>query len=155
MSRDEILHDREAKVRAGGLALAPEAVEGVLGGFRGHATAGVHGPDGEQPIMDLSDAEALELMSHVPNVEASDPRPFTVAGLEGVQADLHANVEMTQIFGGAAGDFAMEPGFDVRLGVVELDFGLLMVMFFGPDGDLEGGCADGQVIIDSMKMARN
>jgi hypothetical protein len=59
------------------------------------------------------------------------------------------------MFGGEAGDFAMEPSFDVRLGVVEVDPGLLMVMCFGPDGDLDGGCADSQGIIDSMEMALN
>jgi hypothetical protein len=94
-------------------------------------------------------------MSNVPNVEASASRPFTFAGIDGVQADLHTDVAMTQIFGGAAGDLALEPAFDVRLGVVDLDSGLLMVMCFGPDGDLANGCADAQPILDSVELGQD
>jgi len=117
--------------------------------------ATVHGPNGAQPVEGLTPDEAVELMSNVPNIEASDPRPFTVAGLEGIQVDMHTDVEMTQIFGGEAGDLALDPTFDVRLGAVDLDPGLLLVMCFGPDGDLDGGCADAQPIIDSLRIIQN
>ena len=115
----------------------------------------IHGPDGEQPVAGLTAEEAIELMSNVPNVEASDPRPFSISGIDGIQADLHTDVAMTQLFGGGAGDFALEPAFDVRLGAVDLDPGLLLVMCFGPDGDLEDGCADAQPIINSVEIIQN
>lgn len=115
----------------------------------------VGGPNGDRPAAGLTPAEAIEGMSDVPNVEASDPMPFSVSGLEGVQVDLHTDVAMTQIFGGEAGDLALEPAFDVRLGAVELDSGLFLVMCFGPDGDLEAGCADAQPIIDSVEITRS
>ena len=117
--------------------------------------ATVHGPDGEHSVDGLTPADAIDLMSNVPNIVASDPRPFMVSTFEGVQAELHADVEMTQIFGGDGGDFALEPRFDVRLGVVDLEPGLLMVMCFGPDGDIAGGCADAQPIIDSVRIIQN
>jgi hypothetical protein len=112
----------------------------------------IHGPEGSQPAGDLSVAEAIDLMSRVPNVEATQPVPFTFAGFDGVQVDLRTDTAMTQIFGGEAGDLALDPAFEVRLGAIPREPGLLLVMCFGRATELDEACAETQPILDSVVL---
>ena len=112
----------------------------------------IHGPDGSQPAASLTPGEAIDLMSDVANIDASAASPFTFAGRDGVRADLRTDTPMTQIFGGEDGDLALDPTFDVRIGAVEHEPGLLLVMCFGSPGELDAACADSQPIIDSVEL---
>jgi hypothetical protein len=111
----------------------------------------LYGPDGVQPVDDVTPAEAIDLISNVPNVAATNTRPFTFAGRDGVQVDLRTDVASTHIFGGDAGDLGLDPSFPARLGAVAHDPGLLIVMCFGAP-DIDEGCADAQPIIDSVEL---
>ena len=80
------------------------------------------------PDTDLTPAEAAALLAERDDLAASEPVPFSLDGREGVRLDLHAPEPNTAIFGGAEGDFGLEPSVDVRLGFVPVNEGLLVVL---------------------------
>jgi len=107
-----------------------------------------------QAAAGLSPAEAAELMSSKPGLTAGDPVPFSFLGQEGVQVELRADQPYTFIFGNGnpAGDgnFALDPSYPMRIGIVEHDPGLLFVLCLVPEDESNSGCGgEQQQIIDS------
>jgi len=109
-----------------------------------------------QTAAKLTPAEAAALMSSKPGLTASEAFPFTFLGRNGVQVELRAEQPYTFIFGNGntAGDgnFALDPNYPMRIGIVEYDPGLLFVLCLVPDDGSDSGCGgEQQEIIDSAE----
>jgi len=111
----------------------------------------IHG-DRDARAADMTPQEAADLMASQLAVEAESSRPFTFAGLDGVQLDLHTEITQVPLFGGPDGDFQLDNSQDARIGIVKLDGQLLLVMCLAPPGELEAGCADARPILDSVEL---
>ena len=99
---------------------------------------------------DLSPAEAAQLMAGNPGVLASEPGPYSFLGRGGVVMDLNAEAPNTHIFGSSDGNFGLDPAYDMRIGIVDNDPGLLFVLCIVPEDGQPMGCGDSQSIIDSV-----
>ena len=99
---------------------------------------------------DLTPTEAADLMAGTPGVVASEPRPYTFLGRDGVVLDLSAAAPNSHIFGSSDGNFGLDPAYDMRLGIVDNDPGLLFVLCLTPEDGQPTGCGDSQSIIDSV-----
>jgi hypothetical protein len=104
-----------------------------------------------QPAGDLTPAEAAELMSSKSGVMPSETAPFSFLGRDGVQLDLSAAAPVTNIFGGPEGNFGLDPLYPMRIGIVEYDPGLLLVLCLVPQDGQATGCGDSQSIIDTAE----
>ena len=104
------------------------------------------------PDTDLTPAEAAALLAERDDLTASEPVPFSVDGREGVRLDLHAPEPNTAIFGGAEGDFGLEPSVDVRLGFVPVDEGLLVVFVAAPAVELDAAWEEAQPVLESIDL---
>ncbi len=98
----------------------------------------------------LTPAAAAGLMADQSGVAASDTSPYTFLGRDGVALDLSATVSNTPIFGSSDGNFGLDPAYDMRLGIVDNDPGLLFVLCLTPEDAQSTGCGDSQPIIDSV-----
>ena len=104
------------------------------------------------PDTDLTPAEAAALLAERDDLTASEPVPFSLDGREGVRLDLHAAEPNTPIFGGAEGDFGLEPSVDVRLGFVPVDEGLLVVFVAAPADELDAAWEEAQPVLESVDL---
>jgi hypothetical protein len=104
-----------------------------------------------QAAVDLTPEEAAELMSTKEGVTASETAPFTFLGEDGVQLDLSASAPVTHIFGGPEGNFGLDPIYPMRIGIVDNDPGLLLVLCLVPEDGEPTGCGDSQSIIDTAE----
>jgi hypothetical protein len=104
------------------------------------------------PDADLTPDEAARLLAGRADLTAGEPVPFTLDGREGVRLDLHAPEPNTPIFGGAEGDFGMEPSVDVRLGFVPIDEGLLVVFVAAPADELDAAWEEAQPVLESVDL---
>jgi hypothetical protein len=104
------------------------------------------------PDTDLTPAEAAGLLEERDDLTAGEPIPFTLDGREGVRLDLHAAEPNTPIFGGAEGDFGLEPSVDVRLGFVPVDEGLLVVFVAAPAAELDAAWEEAQPVLESVDL---
>jgi hypothetical protein len=112
----------------------------------------IHGPD-DAAAIELSPAEAAELLAARADVDATDSAPFQFAGHEGVRLDLTTDDQGVQIFGGEDGDFGLDPAYDLRLGLVSLDDDLMLVLVLAPTGELEDAWMEAQPVLDSATLA--
>ena len=101
---------------------------------------------------DLTPAEAAALLAGRDDLTAGDAVPFSLDGREGVRLDLHAAEQNTPIFGGAEGDFGLEPSVDVRLGFVPVDEGLLVVFVAAPADELDAAWGEAQPVLESVDL---
>ncbi len=104
------------------------------------------------PDTDLTPAEAAALLAERDDLTAGDPVPFSLDGREGVRLDLHAAEPNTPIFGGAEGDFGLEPSVDVRLGFVSVDEGLLVVFVAAPADELDAAWGEAEPVLESVDL---
>ena len=104
------------------------------------------------PDTDLTPAEAAALLAERDDLTAGEPVPFSLDGREGVRLDLHAAEPNTPIFGGAEGDFGLEPSVDVRLGFVPVDEGLLVVFVAAPADELDAAWEEAQPVLESVDL---
>ena len=104
------------------------------------------------PDTDLTPAEAAALLAERDDLTAGEPVPFSLDGREGVRLDLHASEPNTPIFGGAEGDFGLEPSVDVRLGFVPVDEGLLVVFVAAPADELDAAWEEAQPVLESVDL---
>ena len=104
------------------------------------------------PDTDLTPAEAAALLAERTDLTAGEPVPFSLDGREGVRLDLHAAEPNTRIFGGAEGDFGLEPSVDVRLGFVPVDEGLLVVFVAAPADELDAAWEEAQPVLESVDL---
>ena len=104
------------------------------------------------PDTDLTPAEAAALLAGRDDLTAGDAVPFSLDGREGVRLDLHAAEQNTPIFGGAEGDFGLEPSVDVRLGFVPVDEGLLVVFVAAPADELDAAWGEAQPVLESVDL---
>ena len=111
----------------------------------------VRGVD-DVPDADLSPAAAASLLAERDDLTAGEPVPCSLDGKEGVRLDLHAAEPNTPIFGGAEGDFGLEPSVDVRLGFVPVDEGLLVVFVAAPADELDAAWQEAQPVLESVDL---
>ena len=111
----------------------------------------VRGAD-DVPDTDLTPDEAAALLAAREDLTAGEPVPFTLDGRDGVRLDLHAPERNTPIFGGAEGDFGLEPSVDVRLGFVPVDEGLLVVFVAAPVDELDAAWEEAQPVLESVDL---
>jgi hypothetical protein len=104
------------------------------------------------PDTGLKPAEAAALLAERDDLTASEPVPFSLDGRDGVRLDLHAPEANTPIFGGAEGDFSLEPSVDVRLGFVPFDEGLLAVFVAAPADELDAAWDEAQPVLESVDL---
>ena len=104
------------------------------------------------PDADLTPDEAARLLVSRADLTAGEPVPFILDGREGVRLDLHASEPNTPIFGGAEGDFGLEPSVDVRLGFVPVDEGLLVVFVAAPADELDAAWEEAQPVLESVGL---
>lgn len=104
------------------------------------------------PDTELTPDEAAALLAGRADLTAGEPVPFTVDGRDGVRLDLHAPEPNTAIFGGAEGDFGLEPSVDVRLGFVPVDEGLLVVFVAAPADELDAAWEEAQPVLESVDL---
>ena len=104
------------------------------------------------PDTDLTPDEAAALLAEREDLTAGEPVPFSLDGRDGVRLDLHAPEPNTPIFGGAEGDFGLEPTVDVRLGFVPVDEGLLVVFVAAPADELDAAWEEAQPVLESVDL---
>ena len=104
------------------------------------------------PDTDLTPAEAAALLAERTDLTAGEPVPFSLDGREGVRLDLHAAEPNTPIFGGAEGDFGLEPSVDIRLAFVPVDEGLLVVFVAAPADELDAAWDEAQPVLESVDL---
>jgi len=106
-----------------------------------------------EPAAGLTPQQAAELMSNKPSVTAGNPVPFTFLARDGVEVELRADLPNTFIFGsGDSGDgnFGLDPAYPMRVGIVDHESGLLLVLCLAPDDDSTSGCGgEQQQIVES------
>ena len=111
----------------------------------------VRGAD-DVPDADLTPTEAAALLAERDDLAATEPVPFSLDGRDGVRLDLHAPEANTPIFGGAEGDFGLEPSVDVRLGLAPVDEGLLVVFVAAPADELDAAWEEAQPVLESVDL---
>jgi hypothetical protein len=104
------------------------------------------------PDSDLTPTQAAALLAERDDLTAGEPVPFVLDGREGVRLDLHAAEPNAPLFGGAEGDFGLEPSVDVRLGFVPVDDGLLVVFVAAPADELEAAWEEAQPVLESVDL---
>jgi hypothetical protein len=105
-----------------------------------------------EPAADLDPESAAALIATKPGITASATAPMSFAGLDGLRLDLHADLPNTHIFGGPAGNFGLEPGFDARLAFFDAGGELLLVLVLAPPAELETAWDEAQPILDSVVL---
>jgi hypothetical protein len=106
----------------------------------------------DMPDLDLEPDDAARLLAERDDLTASEAVPFSLDGREGVRLDLHAAEPNTPIFGGAEGDFGLEPSVDVRVGFVPVDEGLLVVFVAAPANELDAAWEEAQPVLESVDL---
>ena len=104
------------------------------------------------PATGMSVDEAIALIRARDDIRAADPEPFELDGRGGTRIDLHTLAPDTKLFGGEDGAFGQGPNQDIRLGVVEHDGGLLLVLVLAAASDLDAAWHQVQPILDSLAL---
>ena len=86
------------------------------------------------------------------DIAASNRAAVDLFGRAGALVDLHADVDNTQLFGGAAGNFGLGPERNLRIAAVAFDGGLLLVLVLAPPGEVEEAWARVQPILASITL---
>lgn len=95
------------------------------------------GADGPVDVTGLDPTAAAQLIAARADIAATGPTRFDFAGLPATRLDLSADQAGVKLFGGAAGDFILDPTEDVRLILAPLDDELMLVLVMAPKGGLE------------------
>ena len=107
----------------------------------------------DEPVAGMTPEEAAALLASRDDVTASEPVPFAFAELAGVRLDLHASRPNTLLFGGADGNFGLEPSHDLRLGIVPLDERLVFVLVLAAPAELDAAWAEAAPILEGVELA--
>ena len=100
----------------------------------------------------LTPAEIADHLRDRDDLETTEPTPFSVAGLDGVQLDLRAPSRDTAIFGGPAGNLSLEPSRDARMGIVVAGEEPLLVLVFAPPEELDDAWNEAQPVLESVAL---
>ncbi len=104
------------------------------------------------PAAGLDAAEIAAVLVEREDVEASEPEPFSVAGVDGLRVDLHARRPDTIIFGGPGGELGMEPSRSARVGIVVVEDEPLLMFVFAPRDELEQAWNEAAPLFDSVEL---
>ncbi len=108
--------------------------------------------DTDVPAAGLDAAGVAALLTERDDLEATDPEPFSVAGVDGVRLDLHAQRPDTIIFGGPGGELGMEPSRSTRVGIVVVEEEPLLIFVFAPPDELEQAWDEAGPLLDSVEL---
>jgi hypothetical protein len=113
--------------------------------------ARIHG-ETEVNAAGLMPGGIADLLRDRDGLETTEPTPFSVAGLDGVQLDLRARARDTSIFGGPAGNLSLEPSRDARMGIVVVGEEPLLVLVFAPPEELDDAWNEAQPVLESVEL---
>jgi hypothetical protein len=97
----------------------------------------VLGSDGPIDVTGLDPVAAAQAIETREDLDASAPTRFDFAGLPATRIDISTDRPGVKLFGGAVGDFTLDPTQDVRLILAPLDDELMFVLVMAPKGGLE------------------
>jgi hypothetical protein len=95
------------------------------------------GSDGPIDVTGLDPTEAALAIAARGDLDATAPTRFDFAGLPATRMDISTDRPGVKLFGGAVGDFMLDPTQDVRLILAPLDEELMLVLVMAPKGGLE------------------
>ena len=96
--------------------------------------------------------DAVALLEQNPGLEVSEPQPVEVAGLSGLEVDLFAPHDDTQVLGGEQDLLGIGPGNDIRLAFLPEEDGVLVVGLITPTGEMDAFAAEAQPVLASISI---
>jgi hypothetical protein len=106
----------------------------------------------ELPAQGTSPAAAIAAFAARDQLTVTDPEPYSIAGLEGLAADISTDASGLDLFGGPGGDLQLDPAYDLRLIAVPYAESLFLALVFAPQGELAQAWQVSQPIIDSIVL---
>jgi hypothetical protein len=104
------------------------------------------------PALGRSPDEIVAAFVARKDVTTSPPEPFALDGREGSRIDLHARASNTIVFGGPAGNLGIGPDRDIRVGIVEVNADVLLVVVSALPDDLDAAWTAVTPILDSVDL---
>jgi hypothetical protein len=96
--------------------------------------------------------EAIELLRENDGLELSTPTPIEIDGRNGLQVDLFAATEDTQVLAGAQPLLGIGPTNDVRLAFFAVEGGVLVIGLVSPPGEMAAWALTAQPVLDSVTI---
>jgi hypothetical protein len=124
--------------------------EGGFSAIMFQRPARIFGPPGGAPA--TTPDEAVELLRQNDGLEVSDPVAAEVGGLAGLEVDLIATAQDTQVFAGAQPLLGIGPDNDVRLAFFAVDGGVLSIGLVSPPGAMDAWSLIAQPVLDSIRI---
>jgi hypothetical protein len=96
--------------------------------------------------------EAVALLRQNDGLEVSAPRPIEIDGREGLQVDLVAAADDTQVLAGTQPLLGIGPGNDVRLAFFSVSGGVLVIGLVSPPGGMDAWAETAQPVLESVTI---
>jgi hypothetical protein len=95
---------------------------------------------------------AIDALKSNPELEVTNVRPASIAGLTGTTIDIRATREQTPLFATPNGDFRFDPEFRARLRVLDVPGGAIEILVAARTGHLDEAVVATQAILDSVRI---
>ena len=96
--------------------------------------------------------EAVALLRQNDGLEVSTPTPIEIGGRNGLQVDLIAANDDTQVLAGAQPLLGIGPTNDVRLAFFAVGDGVLVIGLVSPPGEMAAWALTAQPVLDSVTI---
>ena len=129
---------------------AGREVEGLFSAVMFFRPAVVVGAAGGEPA--ATPEEAVALLRQNDGLTVLHEKRVRMLGLDGIQIDLVAAHEDTQILGEGAALLGIGPDSDLRLTFLSAADGILVVGLLSPAGELEAWVRSSKPVVDSIRL---
>ena len=104
------------------------------------------------PTTDLTPDAAVAALTGRADLVTRNVMELKLFGRPSARVDVHAPVDNTPVFGGAAGTFRQSADLDTRLVAVPIDDGLLLMLVQATSDDLEAAWAQALGILETVQL---